>query len=794
MRTLSLLSALTVGLLAGNISNIAYAAETDITPTSAHSLKIPLVSEDGTTTATATDGFTFRDEGIKNAALFTNENIPSIEELKQAYTVLTEPLAIETPFAIAGVTWQHGETLPEGAEISARTLEDNTWSPWFNLSVEDSGADIPTSRPGTEYMIAGNATGIQVRITQGNGDLPKDLRIDISYPDAGENEIDTDPDTTDTLPVLSSLDDPAQADTQTSSNQTTSGLPSLETLRQLGELSQATPLNPAYTSNNNILLSTANQHFAWSSISFSQAVNTTKANIHPRSDWSPNASLMTWTPQYAAFQGVIIHHTAGTNNYTQAQVPNIIRGIYNYHASTKGWGDIGYNVLIDKYGGRWEGRAGTLTSSPTQMVVGGHAQPRNTNTMGISVMGDYSSLTPSTTIINSIIDVAAWKFSEAGINPNSTSPLTIPTTSSTMKSSAGKALPRIVGHKDVNSTACPGKIYNYMSTIRTQVANKFNANSPSYTSINTYTSGSTTWTRLWGNSAFSTMKSIVDKGFTTTGKTVIIASTNSYIDALAANSLAGLSSAPILITSKNSLTAETKSALERLKPSKVIIVGGPVAVNEATATAIKNVTGKTPVRYYGQDGIATANAIAKAGKGSWNGTGIIVSSTNFQDGLSASSYSYAKHSPIFLANSKKVLDTSTITTMKNAGIKKVYIVGGTAAISADVATQLKNNGISVAQRIWGNTGIDTSYAFANFALSQGMSANNMGVATTNSYYDALAGGAFNGKNNSILVLASHNNVSAVQKIYKAKKSTIKNAYVYGGYRAISNYALRNMSQ
>ena len=53
------------------------------------------------------------------------------------------------------------------------------------------------------------------------------------------------------------------------------------------------------------------------------------------------------------------------------EVPGIIRGIYAYHTRSKGWSDIGYNFLVDRFGRIWEGRYGGV-----DRPVVGRAHPR----------------------------------------------------------------------------------------------------------------------------------------------------------------------------------------------------------------------------------------------------------------------------------------------------------------------------------------------------------------------------------------------------------------------------------
>lgn len=59
----------------------------------------------------------------------------------------------------------------------------------------------------------------------------------------------------------------------------------------------------------------------------------------------------------------IIHHTAGSNDYSPEDSAEIVRAIYAYHTQTLGWCDIAYNALVDKYGQVFEGRAGGITKA-----------------------------------------------------------------------------------------------------------------------------------------------------------------------------------------------------------------------------------------------------------------------------------------------------------------------------------------------------------------------------------------------------------------------------------------------
>src|SRR5699024_9972467 len=104
-------------------------------------------------------------------------------------------------------------------------------------------------------------------------------------------------------------------------------------------------------------------------------------------------------------RSVVIHHTAGTNSYSSSESAQLVRGIQRYHTATLGWADIGYNVLVSKYGQVFEGRGGGLHRN----IAGAHAVGFNTGSFGISVMGDHSSTAPPRAAMVALAHLVGWK-------------------------------------------------------------------------------------------------------------------------------------------------------------------------------------------------------------------------------------------------------------------------------------------------------------------------------------------------------------------------------------------------
>ena len=295
---------------------------------------------------------------------------------------------------------------------------------------------------------------------------------------------------------------------------------------------------------------------------------------------------------------------------------------------------------------------------------------------------------------------------------------------------------------------------------------------------------SNVWKRLYGNGRYDTMKAIVDEGFTKTGGTVVVATGTGFKDALAASALAGLDDGPVVLTDGKNLSNQARDILVRLRPTKIYIAGGALVVTDNVANAIKAATGITPKRIAGQNSSATSAELALEGKGRWkDATAIIATNKSFKDALSVAPIAYAKSYPILLADNGKSLSEPVLNAIRELGIKNVIIVGGTGAVSADVENQVRGAGASIKVRLAGANGAATSAAIAEWGIKNGLSANKMGVATSQNYPDALAGAALAGHNNAVLVLADDKAVTNAS-FPKTYKSAITKAYVFGGSSAV----------
>ena len=193
--------------------------------------------------------------------------------------------------------------------------------------------------------------------------------------------------------------------------------------------------------------------------------------IYSRAQWGADESIRRGAPSFSStIKAAVVHHTANANGYTSGEVPEILRSIYAYHVLSRGWSDIGYNVVVDSFGRAWEGRySGSRgVGSP---VIGAHTSGFNSYTFGVSMLGDFTSTAPSTAMTATMADLIAWKFRGYGVNPIGTVDLTSGG-GDTNRYAEGRVVrkPTIFGHRDVGLTMCPGNAgYAALSTIRSGV-------------------------------------------------------------------------------------------------------------------------------------------------------------------------------------------------------------------------------------------------------------------------------------------------------------------------------------
>ena len=191
-------------------------------------------------------------------------------------------------------------------------------------------------------------------------------------------------------------------------------------------------------------------------LSSSRAGSVGAPEIVPRSVWGGDLPVLgpleSEAPGDVRF--LLVHHTVTSNSDSPSESFTTLRKIYGMHTSPdKGWPDIAYNFLIDRFGVIHEGRSGSIESPIKGSATGG--------SQGFALLccflGDHQVQAPTEQAQSSMVALLAWLASKYDIPMSEGSTATFVSRGSN-RWPAGKTVttPTIGGHRDMSSTACPG--------------------------------------------------------------------------------------------------------------------------------------------------------------------------------------------------------------------------------------------------------------------------------------------------------------------------------------------------
>ena len=323
---------------------------------------------------------------------------------------------ISLPFSAThlGLHWVVRDASPEALAVEVRTSDDGiTWSNWQRLTIE-AIADLPAGRE----VFAALAEGRRGHVAQYRVMFQSDQTATVDRV---------------TVTAINSVDGPHEP------------------------LATSTVTTATFT-----------------------AADGSSISVISREGWGCDESLRfrgkteIWPEMYVPAKKVVLHHTATSNNYSDGAAE--VRAVYAYHARTLGWGDIGYNSLIDKSGLVYEGRHGRGEGSSREIlsagVVAGHVLSHNYGSTGIAAIGNFDTGTPTDPMLSSIDNVATVECGRHFIDPVKASDF--------LRSDDAwhSALNNVSGHDESYSTECPGAVLkSYLPTIRDTVVSRLGVGS-----------------------------------------------------------------------------------------------------------------------------------------------------------------------------------------------------------------------------------------------------------------------------------------------------------------------------
>ncbi|WP_300682144.1 FG-GAP-like repeat-containing protein [Nocardioides sp.] len=378
-------------------------------------------------------------------------------------TIVSDPQDV-TGFGTVGVTWERGQNLSEDdIALQIRTNTGGTWGAWSDLDYHDDhgpdtgSAEARTARPGTDEALVGHVDQVQVKAEITQGQVPQDMTLAVIDPGKATSSAKQSPQiNTNDLPTVPDAAPDASGNLVDSTG--TANGAAAHTDTSTGSADGLSLAAADTDPTDSAAVADALEGATTDDALDLAATSVAKPYIYSRAQWGADEKIREQTaPSYGTIHGAFVHHTVNANDYTAAEVPGIIRSIYAYHVKSKGWRDIGYNFLVDRFGRIWEGRYGGVS----RPVVGAHTENYNNDSFAMSAIGNYDIAQPSQEIIGAYAALFAWKLSLHGISASATS----------AKISGRTFSSPIMGHRDTKSTACPGKyLYARIPDIRRATA------------------------------------------------------------------------------------------------------------------------------------------------------------------------------------------------------------------------------------------------------------------------------------------------------------------------------------
>jgi len=277
-------------------------------------------------------------------------------------------------------------------------------------------------------------------------------------------------------------------------------------------------------------------------------------------------------------------------------------------------------------------------------------------------------------------------------------------------------------------------------------------------------SGGVSPDRLAGKDRYVTAAVISGETFTPGVGTVYVATGVNFPDALAGSAASG-GSGPILLVTKDAIPSATLAELRRLKPKRIVVLGGTGVVSAAVESALKRHA--TTTRQAGPDRYSTAAKISAEHFGPGAATAFVATGADFPDALTGGPAAAKAGGPILLTQKDK-LPSATVSELKRLKPQKIVVLGGTGVVSPTVEKALASYTSGKVSRLAGADRYSTGGAISKDGFDQG--APVVYVATGQNFPDALAGGAAGAFKDGPVLLVSG---ASIPKATKAELTRLK---------------------
>lgn len=288
-------------------------------------------------------------------------------------------------------------------------------------------------------------------------------------------------------------------------------------------------------------------------------------------------------------------------------------------------------------------------------------------------------------------------------------------------------------------------------------------------------------TRVSGNDRYATAANIATEAFPTGARTVFVANGEVFPDALSAGPAAAALDAPVLLTAAETLPVAARSALQTLKPTRIVVVGGPGAVSAGVVSALSSYA---PVeRWSGTDRYATSREIARRAFGASSApVAYVATGAGFADALSAGAAGANIGAPVILVpGSEAAINAATQDLLRDLAVTEARIAGGTGVVSASMASSI-DAVVPTVRRLAGADRYGTSLAINADIFASAPAAL---IVSGLNFPDALGGSVLAGKRGSPMYITPSTCVSATT-VEHIVDLNVKQVILLGGSGALGS--------
>ncbi|QIZ98891.1 cell wall-binding repeat-containing protein [Leifsonia sp. PS1209] len=288
--------------------------------------------------------------------------------------------------------------------------------------------------------------------------------------------------------------------------------------------------------------------------------------------------------------------------------------------------------------------------------------------------------------------------------------------------------------------------------------------------------------RLAGADAFGTSAAL-SSTFSPGVPVAYVASGYNYADALAGGPAAGKQRGPVLLVQPYGVPDVIATELKRLRPARIVVLGGPTAISDGTVSALRAYTSGGVTRLAGSDRFETSVAVSKSAFGANPSVAYIATGMNFPDALTGASVAAgsAHSGPLLLVTSVSI-PPSVAGELQRLRPGKIVVLGGTDAINTSVEAALKSYTSGSVTRISGDDRYITSAKVSQANFAPGVAAAYIAVGTN--FPDALSGAPVAGIANAPVLLTQS---TAIPQSIAAELTRLKpkKIVILGGSAAVS---------